>query len=233
MRLTNRPNDFLVLRKRLVEHLILQGIIRTDRVRRAMLKVPRELFVTEEYRQYSYEDHPLPLPMGQTISAPHMCAIMCEALELKEGDRVLEVGTGSGYHAALCAEIVSPSENSRRSFVVTLEYFKELAKYAHENLKKTSYDDRVFVIACDGSSGAPTRIKFDKVLVTAAATRIPESLIEQLDEGGKMVIPVGGRLLQELVLVEREEGRVSQRSLGGCVFVRLRGRYGLKGEADG
>ncbi len=221
--------DFEYLRQRLVERLKLEGVIKSAEVERAFLTVPREEFVPERYRPYAYEDTPLPILEGQTISAPHMCAMMCEALGLRKGMTVLEVGTGSGYHAALCAEIVSPTGEEVKGFVLTLEYFKTLARFAKENLDRTGYSDRVYVVTCDGSSGAPSRLKFDCILVTAAAPQVPKELLDQLKVGGRMVIPVGTEFFQELLLVLKvEEGRVVYRSLGGCIFVKLRGRYGFR-----
>jgi len=222
-------SDFLERRKRLVFSLKAEGVIKSPKVERAFLKVPREEFVLPEYKQYAYDDSPLPILKDQTISAPHMCAIMCEALELRRGDLVLEVGTGSGYHGALCAEIVSPSEEALEGRVLSLEYHKELAIFANNNLKRTRYDDRIDIIVCDGSMGAPVRddYRFTKILVTAAAPSIPKSLMDQLMERGRLVIPIG-KYLQRLVLAEKEEGKVRIKELGGCLFVRMRGRLGFK-----
>lgn len=214
-------------KRRLVEALKREGVVRSRELEEAILRVPREEFVPERYRSEAYDDHPLPLLKGQTISAPHMCAMMCEALGLRRGDRVLEVGTGSGYHAALCAEMVSPTGEPLEGYVVSLELHPELARYAHENLKRTGYDDRVHVIACDGSAGPPVRSRFDKVLVTAAAPTIPPPLVEALADEGRMVIPVGPEYIQDLVLVVKRGGEVFRRSLGGCVFVALKGKYGF------
>ena len=214
-------------KRRLAEYLVKAGILKSEKVLRAFLKVPREEFVPERYREYAYVDQPLPIGYGQTISAPHMCAMMCEALQLRPGHKVLEVGAGSGYHAALCAEMVSPTGEPLEGYVVSLELHPELARYAHENLKRTGYDDRVHVIACDGSAGPPVRSRFDKVLVTAAAPTIPPPLVEALADEGRMVIPVGPEYIQDLVLVVKRGGEVFRRSLGGCVFVALKGKYGF------
>lgn len=213
-------------RRRLVELLKLQGVVVSEEVERAMLRVPREEFVPPEYRDEAYEDHPLPIPEGQTISAPHMCAIMCEAAEIKRGDSVLEIGTGSGYHAALCAEIVSPTGEPLEGLVVTVEVIAKLARFARENLKRAGYYDRVHLIVADGSAGAPVRATFDKILVTAAAPRVPPPLLEQLKEGGILVIPVGPRWQQLLVKVRKEKGELVREPVTYCVFVALRGRYG-------
>ncbi|RLF21961.1 MAG: protein-L-isoaspartate O-methyltransferase [Thermoprotei archaeon] len=215
-------------RERLVRRLVEEGVIRSEEVKRAMLSVPREEFVLPQYRRLAYVDTPLPILAGQTISAPHMCAMMCEALELKPGHKVLEVGTGSGYHAALCAEIVAPKDSPIKGHVYTVEIVPELVEFAKENLRRTGYLDRVTVILGDGSIGLPEYAPFDRILVTASAPDVPPPLIEQLKEGGRLVIPIGEPYgIQVLVLVVKdEEGRVHHRYLGGCLFVRLRGKYG-------
>ncbi len=215
-------------RRRLVELLKLQGVVVSEEVERAMLRVPREEFVLPEYRDEAYEDHPLPIPEGQTISAPHMCAIMCEAAEIKRGDSVLEIGTGSGYHAALCAEIVSPTGELVGGLVVTVEVVKKLAYFARENLKRAGYYDRVHIIVADGSAGAPVRATFDKILVTAAAPRVPPPLLEQLKEGGVLVIPVGPRWQQLLIKLKKGKEGVVREPVTYCVFVALKGRFGYE-----
>jgi len=221
--------SFELKRKRLVEGLVREGILRGENVIRAMLKVPRECFVLKEYKEWAYIDSPLPILCDQTISAPHMCAIMCEALELSIGMRVLEIGTGSGYHAALCAEIVAPTGDRSDGFVVTVEYFTELAKFAEENLKKTGYSDRVYVVNADGSEGVGSREQFDRVLVTAAAPTVPRPLLDVLKPQGLLVIPVGTRFSQVLLRVKkRANGDFTVENLGSCVFVSLRGRYGFE-----
>jgi len=220
--------SYVEKRRRLVKNLIREGVLSSEEVIRAMLKVPRELFVPETYREYAYVDTPLPTFCGQTISAPHMCAIMCEALDLKKGLKVLEVGCGSGYHAALCAEIVSPSDkNMRCGWVLSIEIFFELCKYAVENLEKAGYSDRVYVINGDGSITPPSQIMFDRILVTAAAPRIPPDLVACLAPGGKMIVPVGDTWFQTLTLVIKDPfGQIKIKYLGGCVFVPLRGLKG-------
>lgn len=215
-------------RRNLVEALELEGVIKSPPVKRAMLRVPREEFVPPEYRDEAYEDHPLPIPGNQTISAPHMCAIMCEAASLSRGDTLLEIGTGSGYHIALCSEIISPSGESIEGTIVSIELVKQLAYYARDNLKRTGYYDRVHLLVADGSLGAPVRkgYQFKKIIVTAAAPRIPPPLIEQLADKGVMVIPVGPRWQQVLLAVNRDGDKITYRQVTYCVFVSLRGRYG-------
>jgi len=222
--------DFVKERIRLVEKLIREGVIKSEKVKRAMLAVPREEFVLPEYRRYAYVDHPLPILAGQTISAPHMCAMMCEALDLEPGHRVLEVGTGSGYHAALCAEIVAPKDSDIKGHVYSVEIEPILVDFAKNNLKRAGYDDRVTVIHKDGSQGLLEHAPYDRILVTAAAPDVPEPLLQQLKPNGKLIIPVGmPEYIQILMLVTKdEEGNVSYKNLGGCIFVRLRGKYGWK-----
>lgn len=222
---------FEVQRKKLIDHLISEGVLRSEPVIRAMLTVPRELFVPEPHRRYAYADMPLPTLDGQTISAPHMVAMMCECLDLRPGQRVLEVGAGSGYHAAVCAEIVAPEGSQARGHVYAIERVASLVEFARRNLGKAGYRDRVTVIHGDGTLGHPDAAPYDRILVTAAAPKIPPPLIEQLCLGGKLVIPVGEPYsIQELVVVEKErEGSLRHYSKGGCVFVPLIGRYGWRG----
>ncbi len=215
---------------RLIESLIRRGIIKTEKVRRAAERVKRELFVPERYRGAAYEDIPLPIGEDQTISAPHMVFMMNELLDLEEGQLVLEVGSGSGYHAATIAEIVAPSDSppSRWGTVITVEINPKLASLAFENLSKAGYSSRVHVINADGSSGLPLRRKVDRIVVTAAAPQIPPPLIEMLADGGKLVIPVGspGFWGQDLLLVEKRGDNLIKKHITEVAFVPLRGRYG-------
>ncbi len=219
-----------VMRERLVRDLIDQGILKSEHVIRAFRRVPREEFVMPMMRLYAYYDTPLQTMHDQTISAPHMCAMMCELLELKPGMKVLEVGTGSGYHAALCAEAVAPSDAPKESWgkVISIEIVPELVRYAIENLTRTGYIDRVEVVYGDGGEGYPPEAPYDAILVTAAAPRIPPPLIEQLRPGGKLVIPVRGRFFGEqiLYLVEKlPDGRVKKTPVTYVAFVEMRGKY--------
>jgi len=215
-------------RKKLVSRLVDEGVLKSEQVIKAMLAVPRELFVPEPHRKYAYADTPLPTLSGQTISAPHMVAMMCEYLDLKPGHKVLEVGAGSGYHAAVCAEIVAPRGSAVRGHVYAIERVMDLVIFAKKNLERAGYSDRVTVICGDGTMGYPEAAPYDRILVTAAAPKIPLPLIEQLRVSGRIVIPVGEPYsIQELVIAEkREDGSVKSISVGGCVFVPLIGRYG-------
>ncbi len=223
--------DFELLRRRLVEKLVREGIIRSEKVKRAMLKVPRELFVPEHLKELAYEDTPLPIGYGQTISAPHMVAIMLEEAELDEGMKVLEVGTGSGYNAALIAEIVAPQGSRNPGHVYTIERIPELAEFAKKNLERAGYADRVTVIVGDGSKGYEPAAPYDRIIVTAAAPDIPRPLIEQLKPNGILLIPVGDRWEQVLYkVVKRPDGKLDVRKVTSCVFVPLVGEYGWREE---
>ncbi len=219
--------DFEEERRRLIESLRRQGILRNPKLARALLTVKREIFVPGRMIKNAYDDSPLPTLNGQTISAPHMVAIMNEELDLKEGQKVLEIGAGSGYHAAVCAEVVSPSGENVNGHIFTVEYRSELVELARKNLELSGYSDRVIVIQGDGSVGYPTEAPFDRILVTAAAPDIPEALKEQLKTGGRMVIPVGPAYsIQRLFLVERISGtEYRSNPRGDVVFVPLVGRY--------
>ncbi len=216
--------------KSLVERLIRLGIIRTEKVRRAAETVKREMFVPKRYRNMAYVDTPLPIGEGQTISAPHMVFMMNELLDLEPGQLVVEIGSGSGYHAATIAEIVAPSSEPphRWGTVVTVEISPLLSIQAYLNLREAGYSSRVHVINMDGSAGIPLRMKADRILVTAAAPDVPKPLFDLLREGGKMVIPVGSPsfLGQDLLLVERSHGRMIKKKIIEVAFVPLRGRYG-------
>ncbi|AAB88934.1 protein-L-isoaspartate O-methyltransferase [Archaeoglobus fulgidus] len=213
--------DYDEKRERLAERLR-QELNLSRKVYEAIRKVPRHLFVPESYKNEAYVDTPLPIGYGQTISAPHMVAIMCELLDLREGDKVLEVGTGCGYHAAVTAEIVGKSGK-----VISIEYIPELAERARAILKALGYDN-VEVIVGDGSKGYEKEAPYDKIYVTAAAPDIPKPLIEQLKPRGRMVIPVGDSV-QWLIIVEKDEsGNVRKKNWGSVRFVPLRGEYGFK-----
>jgi len=217
-------------RKARVNALISEGILKTDRVIQAMLAVPREKFLPERLHEFSYVDSPLPICQGQTISAPHMVAIMNEALELEPGNIVLEIGAGSGYHAATIAEIVAPRRGERQGHVYTVEIIEELADFARRNLENADYGNKVTVIHADGSEGYPRRAPYERILVTAGAPQIPQPLIEQLKPGGILIIPVGGLYMFQSLKIARkdEQGKLTVEDRGGCAFVLLRGKYGWK-----
>ena len=190
------------------------------RVISAMSYVPRELFLPEPLQSRAYDDTPLPIGRGQTISAPHMVAIMCTILDLQPGMNVLEVGGGSGYHAAVMAELVRPGGQ-----VYSVERIAELAAEARLNLARSGAEN-VTVIQSDGSLGLPEHAPYDRISVAATAPSVPEPLKQQLKTDGKMVIPVGEDR-QELYLVTRKNGFSVERKMG-VIFVPLIGEEGFK-----
>ncbi|WP_297062893.1 protein-L-isoaspartate(D-aspartate) O-methyltransferase [Thermococcus sp.] len=208
--------------RKTVENLVREGIIRSEAVRRAFLKFPRYLFVEEQYKKYAHLDEPLPIPAGQTISAPHMVAIMLELADLKPGMNVLEIGTGSGWNASLMAELVKRD-------IYTIERIPELAEFARRNLERAGVKN-VHVILSDGSRGFPPKAPYDRIIVTAGAPDIPKPLVEQLKPGGKLIIPVGSyHLWQNLLeVIKREDGSIKVKNHGGVAFVPLIGEYGWK-----
>lgn len=213
--------DFDAARRGLVDSLRRRGYVTKPEVARALGKVPREEFVPGNLRGEAYIDTPLPIGSGQTISAPHMVAMMAEALDLRPGQKVLEVGCGSGYHAAVVAELVSPGGH-----VYTVERLEELVDFAKANLSRTGYSETVTVVLSDGSVGLADEAPYDRIFVACGAPNVPGPLKAQMMDGGLMLIPVGGRMYQELVKVERRGGRYTTVNLGGCVFVPLIGAHG-------
>ncbi|MHC1610645.1 MAG: protein-L-isoaspartate O-methyltransferase [Candidatus Methanospirareceae archaeon] len=205
-------------RRRLVKNLRVEGI--SEGVLRAMMRVKRHLFVPPHLSDQAYADYPLPIGEGQTISAPHMVAMMCDYLELKRGDKVLEIGTGSGYHAAVIAEMVGDEGH-----VYSVERIEYLVEFSRENLKHAGYKN-VTVILSDGSLGLSEHAPYDKISVTCAAPDVPPPLLEQLKIGGRMVIPIG-RYWQVLYLVKKRDGVERERKCD-VAFVPLLGRYGFK-----
>jgi len=208
------------LRRAMVEHLRYEGYIRSESVEKAMLEVPRELFVPAKYASYAYIDHPLEIGYGQTISAPHMVAMMLEILEIGEDDRILEIGGGLGYHAAVASRI------ARNGTVYSIEIIPELADEADIRLKSCGYDNVETYIA-DGGNGLPEKAPFDRIFVACAVPQIPAPIMEQLRDGGRLVAPVGSRDLQTLVLAMKEDGVIKTERHGYCRFVEMRGRWGF------
>ena len=216
-------------RKDLVNNLIKRGILHDKAVINAMLKVPRHEFVPEKAISSAYSDSPLSIGLNQTISAPHMNAMMCEYLDLKEGDKVLEIGTGSGYHAALCAELVAPENVKNPGHVYTIERHEKLVEHARETLLKTGYDDKVTVIHGDGTLGYEKEAPYDKILVTAASPeKVPPAFKDQLKDKGILCIPAGSKSYGQTLFVVRKEGHTydTERKTG-VRFVPLIGEHGF------
>lgn len=213
----HKTADLAAQRARMVEEQLRGRGIHDERVLAAMTKVPREDFIANEDRANAYGDFPLPIGAGQTISQPYIVAAMVEALELRPEDRVLEVGTGTGYEAAILGELAAA--------VWTIERHAELAEKAREILERLGYRN-VHVVQGDGSRGLPEHAPFDKIVVAAAAPRIPETLIVQLADGGRMVLPVGTRTEQQLQLVRKYGDEIDLTNRELCRFVPLVGEAG-------
>ncbi|MGC8719325.1 MAG: protein-L-isoaspartate(D-aspartate) O-methyltransferase [Thermodesulforhabdaceae bacterium] len=214
-----QSDEFAIARKKMVDLQIANRGIKDPRVLEAMLRVPRHLFVPEHLKSQAYEDHPLPIEEKQTISQPYIVALMTEALRLRGTEKVLEIGTGSGYQTAILAELAKE--------VYTIERLPLLAEKAKKRLDALGYRN-IFYRVGDGSLGWPEEAPFDGILVSAAAPSIPQPLIDQLAMGGRLIIPVGDRLTQDLVLVERVPEGIRKSFLGGVRFVDLVGKWGWK-----
>ena len=206
--------DFAAQRQRMVERQLKARDIKDERVLGTMAKVPREEFVPADERGEAYEDGPLPIGHGQTISQPYIVAFMTERLRPKPSDRVLEIGTGSGYQAAILAGLVAE--------IYTIEIIEPLAKNADATLQRLGYQN-VHVKVGDGYRGWPEQAPFDAITVTCAPDHVPQPLIEQLKEGGRMIIPVGGFGNQELYLLEKKNGQLQRRAVLPVRFVPMAG----------
>ncbi|NIM20016.1 MAG: protein-L-isoaspartate(D-aspartate) O-methyltransferase [Candidatus Latescibacteria bacterium] len=202
---------YYIARMRMVDAQIRSRGISDDRVLKAMEDVPRHLFVPQDQVPAAYEDHPLPIGFGQTISQPYIVALMTECLQLEPDDRVLEIGTGSGYQAAILSKIVEKT--------YTIEIVEPLGRSAEKRLKELGYSN-IEVRIGDGYKGWPEEAPFDAIIVTAAPETIPQPLIDQLADGGRMVIPVGS-YFQELVLVTKKDGKVKKHSVASVRFVPM------------
>ena len=212
--------NFQKARDRMVESQIANRGIHDARVIEAMRKVPRHLFVDEALQEQAYSDHPLPIGDKQTISQPFIVALMTESLELKGHEKVLEIGTGSGYQAAVLAELADR--------VFSVERYPNLAHKANQVLQKLGYKNVIIRVA-DGTVGWIEESPFDGIVVTAGAPQVPQPLVDQLVDGGRLVVPVGDRIAQDLILVERVGERVNKSNLGGVRFVDLVGKWGWEG----
>ena len=213
----NDKDRYAINRQAMVEQDLRGRGIRDPRVLEAAGRIPRELFVPEKYAANAYDDNPLPIGMGQTISQPYIVALMTERLELAGSESVLEIGTGSGYQTALLSELAGR--------VYTIERFGELSERAQAALAKLDSCNIDFAVG-DGSCGWPDDRKFDRIIVTAALPEIPHTLKDQLDEGGIIVAPVGGLWAQELIAARKHKGNLITTGVCGCRFVKLIGQYG-------
>ncbi len=204
-------------RRRMVDLQIAARGVKDGRVLAAMRSVPRHLFVPLTFRDGAYNDCPLPIGRGQTISQPYIVGVMTELLQLKQDDRVLEIGGGSGYQAAILGTLAQE--------VISMERIPEVGAMAKENLAEAGVTNVTIVIG-DGTLGYPAKAPYDAILITAAAPDVPPPLLDQLAEGGRLVAPVGSRDLQELVRCTRTGGAITREYFGGVVFVPLLGKYG-------
>jgi protein-L-isoaspartate(D-aspartate) O-methyltransferase len=213
--------DFPKARLKMVEEQIVSRGIKDARLIAAMKKIPRHLFVEEALQNQAYSDHPLPIGEKQTISQPYMVALMTEAMLLTGREKVLEIGTGSGYQTAILAELSDK--------VFSIERIRSLAIRARELLYELGYFN-VEIKIFDGTFGWMEKSPFDVIIVTAGSPDIPQPLIDQLATGGRLVIPVGDAFVQDLFRVTKTEEGIKKEDLGGCRFVKLIGKYGWETE---
>ena len=213
--------DFAGLRERMVERQIAARGIRHPMILDAFRHVPREEFVSSQYVRQVYGDHPLPIEAGQTISQPYIVALMIEAAGIEPGDRVLEVGAGSGYAAAVMSRIAAE--------VIAIERKPELAAIATERMQRLG-DDNVTIVEGDGTRGCPDHAPYDAILAAASGSHVPQPLVDQLVEGGRLVMPVGSQAwAQQLVKITKlADGRTEREDLGGVRFVPLIGEEGFE-----
>lgn len=214
-----KGGDFESMRHQMVETQIIGRGITNQQVIDAMMKVPRHLFVPTYLQNEAYNDYPLPIGEAQTISQPYMVAEMTAALEPKENDRVLEIGSGSGYQAAILAEIVNE--------LFTIERIETLARRAENLLRQLDYKN-IFIKVGDGTMGWQEYAPYDSILITAATPELPPPLVEQLKEGGIIVAPIGNKIVQTLTKIKKIGGMLHQEQLFDCMFVPLVGAYGWK-----
>ncbi|HXJ93270.1 MAG TPA: protein-L-isoaspartate(D-aspartate) O-methyltransferase [Terriglobia bacterium] len=220
----NTAIAFEAERQAMVEQQLRSRDIRSERVLEAMARVPRHEFVPPPQVPAAYDDRALPIGPWETISQPYIVALMTEAAAVRPGDHLLEIGTGAGYQAAVLAYLGAR--------VYTIERNANLADEARQRLARLGYGSAVTVITGDGSQGHPEAAPYDAILVTAASPRVPQALLDQLADGGRLVIPVGSRLMQQLRLIVKAGERTIDRTLTGCQFVPLVGKEGWSESAD-
>lgn len=205
-------------RESLIKRLVDLGYLKTESVIKAFSEVDRKAFLPLEMWDHAYEDAPLPIGEDQTISAPHMVAIMCESADLEAGNHVLEIGAGSGYNGCVISHITG-------NVVYSIERHEKLSSWAKKNLERAKCN-KVRVLVGDGTLGHVEDAPYDRIIVTAGAPEPPEPLINQLKLGGKLLIPVGSRYSQDLLRFTKQRGGLEKENLGGCIFVPLIGKYG-------
>ena len=211
--------DYAILRKRMVEEQLIPRGIKDPKVLNAFYKVERHKFIPEDLRTSAYADFPVPIGQGQTISQPYIVALMTGCLDLTGQEKVLEIGTGSGYQAAILAELAKE--------IYSIERFKNLAQKAEIILNELGYTN-IKIKVDDGTLGWSETAPFDRIIITAASPRIPLPLIEQLKESGKLILPLGETFSQVLTVVEKKKGKLESIEVCGCVFVPLVGKYGYR-----
>ncbi len=207
-------------KEQLIDYWASSGIIKDKKVIDAFRKIPREIFISKEKEGEAYGDYPLPIGEGQTISQPTTVMIMTQALELKENDKVLEVGSGSGYQASIIANILGDGGK-----LISTEIVDELVESAKSNINKLNLKN-ARIIKWDGSKGYADEAPYDKIIITAACPKIPKPLIEQLKEGGIIVAPVGSMVEQVMIKGKKINGKLIEEKLGEFMFVPLKGKYG-------
>ena len=209
--------DYAIARERMVQNQLSARKITDDRVLEAMRTVPRHEFIPKELWSRAYGDHPLPIGQGQTISQPYMVALMTQQLHLEKADKVLEIGTGSGYQAAILAELVMR--------VFSIERVPELSSRARKVLDGLGYSN-VIIKTGDGTLGWKEFAPFDRIVVTAGAPDVPPALVEQLVDGGRIVLPIGDTYIQTLLVVQKKGKKIERKEICGCTFVPLIGEQG-------
>jgi protein-L-isoaspartate(D-aspartate) O-methyltransferase len=211
--------DFNKENKRLIRRIKILGFLKSKKLEKTLEEIPRHLFVPENYLEHAYDDSPIDIGEGQTISQPSTVVIMTEALDVKPEHRILEIGTGSGWQAAILSKLAKE--------IYTVERIEDLVEFAENNLKKLKIKN-VKIFVNDGSLGLKEFAPYDRIIVTAACPDIPKNILEQLKINGKLVIPVGGRFFQEMLVITKKKDSLERMNLGAFVFVPLIGKYGFK-----
>ena len=210
---TGMNDGFYDKREQMVSQLMANGYLKSEKIIKAFLEVPRHFFVQNGQENFAYADYPLPIPGGQTVSAPHMVAMMTELIEPKASDVMLEIGSGSGYQAAILSKLAKK--------IYTVEFDEELAEFARKNLAMAGIKN-VEVVQGDGALGYPKKQPYDKIIVTCATPEIFDAWLKQLKTGGILVAPVGSGFYQELVKIKKLRNGVEHKNYGLCAFVPLR-----------